>query len=220
MSSYTISLKSIISIKAQEKGESTFADVRKLIDIGGDVLFPYDMYSILNVASDYHDSVMMDETYKEECLDSAIQSFFVPRFVRGFILKYLNRDICCDDIDLFLLYLEDKVRRKMPIYYSRFVLLNMELEKEIGVVSGETSTKNDNKSLSSQFPKDIVNADEFHDVKHMDSGAMGSGEGHATSKSVDNAAKISQVRELLDIKSRDLIEDFINDMSDLFLGIY
>lgn len=218
MSSYTISLKSIISIKAQEKGESTFADVRKLVDIGGDVLFPYDMYGILNVASDYNN--ITDETYMKEYLDSSIQSFFVPRFVRGFILKYLNRDICCDDIDLFLLYLEDKVRRKMPIYYSRFVLLNMKLEKELGVVSGETSTKNDNKSLSSQFPKDIVNADEFHDVKHMDSGAMGTGEGHATSKSVDNAAKISQVRELLDIKSHDLIEDFINDMSDLFLGIY
>ena len=94
MSQYTISLKSIINIKSHfNNNDDVFADTKQKIKRGRELFFNYD-----------YDG---DKVFKD-------------LFEDAFMIRYLEQNIYCNDIDLFELTLENEVKIKAPIFYGKY----------------------------------------------------------------------------------------------------
>lgn len=175
MSQYTMSLKSIIDIKTRS---AHYADTRGRVEAGRDIFFPFS-YTGAN-----------DETFKK-------------LFETGFILWYLDENICYEDLEKWYMIFQNEVETKAPLFYARYEKLKALIEsdiKELGtdeterIYSEENSgthaenderrghgySKNSSDTVSrvigSQFPYDIAGAEDIGTVKHADSGSMSDNE--------------------------------------------
>jgi len=205
MSQYTISIKSIINIESHLPpfDDDVFANTEKKIERGRQILFNFDY----------------------EGGDD-----FKRLFEESFIIKNLEKDIYCYDVDLFLLTLKNEVQKKAGLYYKKYSAISdlalsdlRAAEKSTLESEGTAKTSSKNKTLSSQFPRDIADAEEFSDVKHLDNGGMGenSGDTKSTTKSTQTTerAKLDNIDKFIDAQ-RDVITDFVNDLNELFVQLW
>ena len=139
----------------------------------------------------------------------------------------MRRDIYTEDVELFTIALENEVKTKSRLYFPKRNIIKKhltEINNKLGVVEseGQNSTTNNNKSLASQFTQEIKSASDFGSVRHMDSGAMSRGDGTANShfKSVEYNSKLLHMREVLELQSEDVIQEFVKSLSDLFMGVF
>ena len=201
MSQYTISLKSIINIRSHEPpyNDDVFNDTAKKLERGREIFFNFEY---------------------------AGSDDFKRLFENQFLINYFDRDIYCDDIELFMLTIQNEVTERAPRYFAKWNYLNnqiAEIADKIGVIESQTksNTENKNKSLASQFPQDIKNAEEFSDVRHMDSGGMseGVGEASAETSSTEYNSKLTHARDYLEVLQNDVIKEFVRSLSDNFMGV-
>lgn len=202
MSQYTITINSLINIHShfEPYNDDVFADVHKKFERAREMFFTFDYSG-------------NDE--------------FKNLFENAFLIEYLRRDIYTEDVELFTIALENEVKTKSRLYFPKWNIINnqlTEINNKLGVVEseGQNSTTNNNKSLASQFPQEIKSASDFGSVRHMDSGAMSRGDGTANShfKSVEYNSKLLHMREVLELQSEDVIQEFVKSLSDLFMGVF
>lgn len=175
MSQYTISLKSIIDIKTRS---AHYADTRGRVETGREIFFPFNYKGTEN------------ETFKR-------------LFETGFILWYLDENICFEDIEKWFMIFQNEVETKSPLFFARYEKIQALIDsdiKELGTDEveseyseensgkhsqqdertahgyGKTSGDNVTRALGSQFPYDIERAEDVFDVKHMDTGSLSDNE--------------------------------------------
>lgn len=183
MSQYTISIKSIINIKSHPApyNDVVFADTAKKIERGREIFFNF------NYAGD-------DD--------------FKRLFENAFLVEYLERDIYCNDVDLFLIALRNDIEIKSPLFYKRYEAIKT-LEKNL-LSKGETTTSSgafsensndntndsessrdtrsdsssggsNNKSLGATYPQNLIVTNRIESVKYSDSGAFSENSSSASS---------------------------------------
>lgn len=203
MSQYTISLNAIINIL----DPNTEPMMKSKIDHARPLLFGYD-YGV------------DDQAFKDH-------------FEKGFILQYIDRDICFDTVDRWLLELQNDVEIKLPLFYKRYQAINSlraDLIDRLGQTTEHSSIKSDahtsseSSAKSSQFPQDII-ASQFDDIKYMDGGSksVNNGDSDSTSTSDRTVTQTGNILDKLavyDAQIKDIITEAIDSFNELFILVY
>lgn len=218
MSQYTICPRAYISIIDKARYNSAaFADYDKKIELGRDIFFNFDYGT--------------DAEFKE-------------LFERSFLNRYFESDIYCNDIKQFMNRLQTDVRATIAPYYRLFKKVKEDINllqngsftdvvTESGTDTGESQSRGSgkNKSLGSNFPNDIERANEFDEVKFMNSGSMGENSSEASSSAkntrnnersvthIDEGAILEKIAEL-QTRSANVIDSAVKSFGYLFLGVW
>lgn len=221
MSQYSISLKSIINIKSHKApfNDDVFGDTEKKIERGREIFFNFDYEG--------------NEDFKR-------------LFETAFIIKNLEEDIYCLDVELFMLALKNDVQVKAPYYYKRFIsmqelndndltlgdkIIRSGENKNTSNASNSAESSASGKTKSSQFPQDINNAANFGSINYMDGGSASENIGKSSGKSngeqngsfsETTERRVSRLErlQLYNELTREIITEFVNSFNNLFMQIW
>jgi len=202
MSQYTISLNSIINIEGTKRKINCYADLDKKLEV-------FETY----ILDSSHYTFTGDETFRKE-------------FIQGFIGRYLQEDICYEDIDLWKLVLNNDIERKSKIYYNKYSAINSLIQSQLGLISkttseAESSASSDGHSVNSEYPANVANAINIDAVNYASSGIKSSGSSKGTSigTSTIEGNPLDKIELYYSIQ-RDVIDDMIKEFNNLFMLVW
>ena len=211
MSQYTMSLNSLINLESYyTKGEKcTFGNDKNKIEVGRKVLFS-DVYGY-NVP----------EPLKTQ-------------FETGFIIQNIERNICYNDSDLWLMALKNDLSIKAPLFVKKWQAIEQLKVSEIAKVresetTGNATSKgkseNNSKGLSSNYPENIKRAGNLEDVRYLDSGTMNnstgsnSAESETKQKTIESGNNLDKMQLFFDMQ-KNIVQEFIDSFNNLFMKIF
>lgn len=220
MSQYTMNIENYVL----SQNPKTYGNIDEMIKSGRDLIFDF----AYNASPD-----------------------FKNLFEEYFIVYYFENDINSYSFQLWKHRFEIAVKSRVPMYGARFDFIQKILDSDLTLTqkteflekyngqnesTGKSTSggNSENKSSSSQFPQDLLNAGDFENVRYMDSGARSKSESASNSES-ETFSKTNDTREHvnsvsqnpLDILEKftknaltDVIDECVKSFSDFFLLVF